>query len=65
MRSFIAEALDVSMENVDAMVLGGHGDTMVPLPASRRSPASRSPNFFQKRRSRRSTSAPQRAASRS
>jgi len=33
MRSFIAEALDVSMENVDAMVLGGHGDTMVPLPA--------------------------------
>ena len=32
MRSFIAEALDVSMENVHAMVLGGHGDTMVPLP---------------------------------
>ena len=32
MRSFIAEALEVSMENVDAMVLGGHGDTMVPLP---------------------------------
>src|SRR6185369_5106792 len=28
----IAEALSVSMENVDAMVLGGHGDTMVPLP---------------------------------
>src|SRR6201997_238296 len=32
MRWFIAEALDVSMENVHAMVLGGHGDTMVPLP---------------------------------
>jgi malate dehydrogenase len=32
MRSFICEALDVSMENVHAMVLGGHGDTMVPLP---------------------------------
>ena len=32
MRSFIAEALNVSMENVHAMVLGGHGDTMVPLP---------------------------------
>jgi len=32
MRSFIAEALKVSMENVHAMVLGGHGDTMVPLP---------------------------------
>ena len=32
MRSFIVEALDVSMENVHAMVLGGHGDTMVPMP---------------------------------
>ncbi len=32
MRTFIAEALNVSMENVHAMVLGGHGDTMVPLP---------------------------------
>ena len=31
-RAFIAEALDVSVENVHAMVLGGHGDTMVPLP---------------------------------
>ena len=30
-RTFIAEALDVSMENVTAMVLGGHGDTMVPV----------------------------------
>ncbi|MDE2040303.1 MAG: malate dehydrogenase [Elusimicrobia bacterium] len=32
MRSFICEALEVSVENVHAMVLGGHGDTMVPLP---------------------------------
>src|SRR5215210_3634916 len=32
MRSFLAEALDVSVENVTAFVLGGHGDTMVPLP---------------------------------
>ncbi|MBI4376920.1 MAG: malate dehydrogenase [Elusimicrobia bacterium] len=32
MRCFIAEALDVSAESVHAMVLGGHGDTMVPLP---------------------------------
>ncbi len=32
MRSFIAEALNVSVENVHAFVLGGHGDTMVPLP---------------------------------
>jgi len=32
MRSFLAEALDVSVENITAFVLGGHGDTMVPLP---------------------------------
>lgn len=32
MRLFIAEELDVSVEDVDAFVLGGHGDTMVPLP---------------------------------
>lgn len=31
MRSFIAEALDVSIEDVSAFVLGGHGDSMVPL----------------------------------
>jgi malate dehydrogenase len=30
-RSFIAEELDVSVRDVDAYVLGGHGDTMVPL----------------------------------
>ena len=32
MRSFIAKELDVSIDNVHAFVLGGHGDTMVPLP---------------------------------
>lgn len=32
MRAFIAEALDVSIRDVTAFVLGGHGDTMVPLP---------------------------------
>jgi len=32
MRFFIAEALGVSVENTHAFVLGGHGDTMVPLP---------------------------------
>ena len=32
MRTFIAWELDVSVENVTAFVLGGHGDTMVPLP---------------------------------
>jgi malate dehydrogenase len=31
-RSFIAAELNVSVENVTAFVLGGHGDTMVPLP---------------------------------
>ena len=30
-RSFIAEALEVSVRDIQAMVLGGHGDTMVPL----------------------------------
>jgi malate dehydrogenase len=30
-RTFIAQELQVSVENVSAMVLGGHGDTMVPL----------------------------------
>src|SRR6266496_369541 len=32
MRSFIAKELNVSVDNVHAFVLGGHGDTMVPLP---------------------------------
>jgi malate dehydrogenase len=30
-RTFIAQELDVSVENVSALVLGGHGDTMVPI----------------------------------
>ncbi len=30
-RSFLAESLDVSVRDIQAMVLGGHGDTMVPL----------------------------------
>jgi malate dehydrogenase len=30
-RTFLAQALDVSVEDIQAMVLGGHGDTMVPL----------------------------------
>ena len=32
--SFVAEAANVSVENVNAMVLGGHGDTMVPVRSS-------------------------------
>jgi malate dehydrogenase len=30
-RTFIAQELQVSVENVTAVVMGGHGDTMVPL----------------------------------
>jgi len=30
-RTFLAEALRVSVDDIQAMVLGGHGDTMVPL----------------------------------
>src|SRR5712691_1074897 len=30
-RAFLAEALDLSVRDIQAMVLGGHGDTMVPL----------------------------------
>jgi malate dehydrogenase len=32
-RAFLAEALDVSVQNIQALVLGGHGDTMVPVPS--------------------------------
>ncbi len=31
-RAFIAMALDVSVKDIQALLLGGHGDTMVPLP---------------------------------
>jgi malate dehydrogenase len=31
-RTFIGQELEVSVENITAFVLGGHGDTMVPLP---------------------------------
>ena len=30
--AFISEALDVSPEDIETLVLGGHGDDMVPLP---------------------------------
>jgi malate dehydrogenase len=32
MSTFVADALKVSVQNVHSFVLGGHGDTMVPLP---------------------------------
>ena len=31
-RAFLAEALNVSVQNIQGLVLGGHGDTMVPVP---------------------------------
>lgn len=31
-RSFLAQALDVSPKDIQAVLMGGHGDTMVPLP---------------------------------
>ncbi len=31
-RAFLAEALDVSPRDISALLMGGHGDTMVPLP---------------------------------
>ena len=31
-RAFLAEALDVSPRDIQALIMGGHGDTMVPLP---------------------------------
>jgi malate dehydrogenase len=31
-RTFLSEALDVSVKDIHAIVLGGHGDTMVPMP---------------------------------
>ncbi len=31
-RAFIAEALNVSVKDIQALLMGGHGDTMVPLP---------------------------------
>ena len=31
-RAFLAEALNISPKDIQAMILGGHGDTMVPLP---------------------------------
>lgn len=31
-RSFLAEALDISPKDIQALLMGGHGDTMVPLP---------------------------------
>ncbi|MBN2805718.1 MAG: malate dehydrogenase, partial [Prolixibacteraceae bacterium] len=31
-RAFLAEALDVNPKDIQALLMGGHGDTMVPLP---------------------------------
>ena len=42
-RHFLADEFDVSVEDVTAFVLGGHGDTMVPIVDIRPWPGSRSP----------------------
>ena len=64
-RTFIAEELGVSVEDVHAFVLGGHGDTMVPLPLldRRRHPDHRA--AAAPTRSRRSRTGPRTAARRS
>ena len=65
MRTFIAMELNVSVENVSAFVLGGHGDTMVPLPRFSPSLAFRSQNCCRPSESRRLLSAQPTAAPRS
>ena len=64
-RTFIAQALNVSVENVTAFVLGGHGDTIVPLPVIPPSPAFPSPNLSTSPLSIASSSAPATVAPRS
>jgi malate dehydrogenase len=69
-RHFLAEEFKVSVEDVTAFVLGGHGDTMVPVVqystvAGIRSPTSSRWAGRARRRSTRSSSAPARAAARS
>ena len=64
-RTFLAWELGVSAHDVTGFVLGGHGDTMVPVRATPTSPASRSPEICPRSASRRSSSAPATAAPRS
>jgi len=44
-RHFLAEEMGVSVEDVSAFVLGGHGDTMVPMPRFSTVAAFRFPNW--------------------
>ena len=69
-RHFLAEELNVSVEDVSAFVLGGHGDTMVPLVRYTTSPASPCPTWSRwagspSRGLPKSSSAPEAAAARS
>ena len=65
MRSFIAMELGVSVENTNAFVLGGHGDTMVPLPRYSTVAGIPITELLPPDRSTRSSSAPRAAAPRS
>ena len=64
-RAFLAEALDVAVEDIQAMVLGGHGDTMVPLVSYTTVSGFRSGSCSRPQRSRPSWSARGTAAPRS
>ena len=64
-RSFLAEALNVSVEDIQAMVLGGHGDTMVPLVSYTTVSGIPVTQLLDRRRSTRSSSAPATAGRRS
>ncbi len=64
-RTFVALELQVSVENADAFVLGGHGDTMVPLPGTVPWRESRSPRCFPRCKSMPSSSERETAGQRS
>ena len=64
-RTFLAEAMDVSVEDIQAMVLGGHGDTMVPLVSYTTVSGIPVTQLLEKASSTRSSTAPGTAARRS
>ena len=64
-KAFIAMELNVSVEDIQALLLGGHGDEMVPLPRYTTVSGIPFPSFFPKRRSIGWSIGPARAAARS